>query len=385
MNKQFLLAGMFRSGTTMLARMLHSNPNIVCASDPFLPIFKSFRNTIANELFGKVDSNAPLNDYFFDKNQNNLYQEIQNRSFSISVPKGEIIKLREQIEIDCKPYSPLIIPFLKKLDGETYSDLFLSAFEIINQSYGKKSAKVIGIKEVWVYEFSKHFQKLKSDNKIIHIIRDPRSVVASNYASGGTYPLIFLIRQWRKAAILAMYHANNSIDMRLLIFEEVLSNPEKKAREMCKFLEVDFHENMTDPSSYIDGIGEPWRQNSSFHINKNDRTDFNPKAKDSWKKVLNDEVLYLIELFCGNEMKLLGYETNCDIGILQKYPQSLLDFEDDVSNFSEWIKPYANYDYNKEIQSEIERLEMTKSKLNLSTQAKKLLFLEPSFSKMLDL
>ena len=49
MNKYFI-SGMFRSGTTMIARMLHANPNIVCASDPFAPIFKSFRNNVCNEM-----------------------------------------------------------------------------------------------------------------------------------------------------------------------------------------------------------------------------------------------------------------------------------------------------------------------------------------------
>ena len=65
MNGNFLVSGMFRSGTTMFARMLHANPNIVCASDPFAPLFKSYRNTIAQDMIQDFDIQSPLNDYYF--------------------------------------------------------------------------------------------------------------------------------------------------------------------------------------------------------------------------------------------------------------------------------------------------------------------------------
>ena len=42
--KTFFITGMFRSGTTLVSRMFHSHPEIACASDPFAPVFKMFRN-----------------------------------------------------------------------------------------------------------------------------------------------------------------------------------------------------------------------------------------------------------------------------------------------------------------------------------------------------
>ena len=77
MNKYFI-SGMFRSSTTMIARMLHANPNIVCASDPFAPIFKSFRNMVCNEILSSFDPDSPLHDYYFDTRQNRIYHTIQN-------------------------------------------------------------------------------------------------------------------------------------------------------------------------------------------------------------------------------------------------------------------------------------------------------------------
>ena len=72
--KFFFLTGMFRSGTTLLARMFNSHKNITLASDPFSPIFKEFRNEILNKnTKDTFDSNAPLNDYYFDQFQNNIF------------------------------------------------------------------------------------------------------------------------------------------------------------------------------------------------------------------------------------------------------------------------------------------------------------------------
>lgn len=384
MNTQFLVSGMFRSGTTMLARMLHANPNIVCASDPFAPIFKSYRNMVATDLNGSCDPDAPLHDYYLDRVQNALFQEIQKRGFAQPVATDEVVALRERIKHHCPPYSPLIVPHLAELGGVTYAELFDSALDMIRKVYGKQGAQAVGFKEVWIDEFTPLFRKLNPGNKIIHLIRDPRSVVASNFASGSTYPLIFLIRQWRKIVTLAWHNADHSADVKLVRFEYLLSDPETVAKDLCEFLEVDFHENMTDPSSYTDGAGQPWHQNTSYR--KDDKPDgerrFNSSALDKWKQVLSDDVVALIDLFCSWEMALLGYEAVSDIKEARRSPE-MLDYEDDPTTCAEWIKPYATYNYIKDILAELQRLALIESQQVLSEQSKRLLTLEPGMFEVL--
>lgn len=382
LKRNFLVTGMFRSGTTMIARMLHSNPNIICASDPFSPIFKSFRNTIFSELVDSFDRDAPLHDYYLNHKYNDLYQELQSRDFSQPIQKEEVIALRQKLKIHCLPYPPLILPYLNKLNGATYSELFESAVEIISKAYGKKDAKAIGFKEVWVDEFSPHFRNLNSGNKIIHIIRDPRSVVASNFASGTTYPLMFLIRQWRKIATLALHNSQSTEDAKLIFFEDLLSNPEIKARELCAFLGVDFHENMHNPSSFTDGEGLPWFQNTSYNNFEKKKREFNLTAMDKWKLILSDNDLALIELLCSKEMSMLRYETINDINEIKKR-HDILEYEDDLSNCAQWIKPYSKYNYAKEVKSELKRLEMIDLQQELSEQSMRMLTLEPSMYKAL--
>jgi hypothetical protein len=375
MSGNFLITGMFRSGTTMLARMMHSNPNVVCASDPFAPIFKSYRNVVAKTIEDKFDENSPLNDYYFDKMQNNIFREIQKKDFNIAVPKDELSALRGRIREHCKPYSPKIIPNLHMLKGSTYVELLDSAVEIIRKSYKKTGENLIGYKEVWVDEMSMHFIKMKKGNKVIHLVRDPRSIVASNFSSGATYPLLFLIRQWRKLASIAWMNEKNNKNIIFIKFEDLILNPKEVAMRICEFLNIEYHVNMIDPNRYKDGNDDFWVQNSSHDDNnlKGVRQKFNKQSLDKWKSVLSDEVISLIEIFCSYEMKLFGYHNSKKFDINQS--GLLLDYKDNTSLYSEWIKLYAPYDNSKEIAVELTRYLLLKSNVFLSKDTEKLFLL----------
>ena len=68
---------------------------------------------------------------------------------------------------------------------------------------------------------------------------------------------MFLIRQWRKIVTLAWYNADHSADVKLVRFEDLLSDPERWPGNCAN--SGDFHENMTD-RPFTDGAGQPWRQ-----------------------------------------------------------------------------------------------------------------------------
>ena len=81
---QLFVTGIFRSGTTLLARMLNTHKSICMASDPFAPIFKCFRNEIAQKKKGGFfDNHSPLNDYYFNDEQKILFKSIQSQNFNI--------------------------------------------------------------------------------------------------------------------------------------------------------------------------------------------------------------------------------------------------------------------------------------------------------------
>ena len=372
MTTNFLITGMFRSGTTMLARMLHANKNIVCASDPFAPIFKSFRNTVLLANMQTVDPDSPLHDYYFDTQPRKTFDLIQSSSFDLPVSSEEINNLRDRIKKHCIPYSPLIIDFLFMLDGTTYSDIFHSCFSILNAAYPKKQPQAVGFKEVWVDEFAPHFLKISENTKIIHIVRDPRSVVASNFASGAAYPLLFLTRQWRKLASVAWLNSMTSENVKLVRFEDLISNTKNVAEEVCRFIGVDYDSDMEDSTTFKDGLGKKWKQNTSFRSKKaeNNVTGLNVSSMNTWRSSLLPNTVALLEFLCSSEMDLLGYTPE---QFHHKKSQELtkIDRNHSIPPIANWIVPYVDYNDEIEFDREIERYNVINSCEKISTQKKK--------------
>ena len=111
---------MFRSGTTLLGRMLNAHPYITIASDPYLPFFKMFRTKIAENLGMAIPVEQPLNDYYFSQDQVQLFKQIQQASFNLPFVTSDLDMLRKSIRSYGEPYSPNIMPHLEQIKGDTY-------------------------------------------------------------------------------------------------------------------------------------------------------------------------------------------------------------------------------------------------------------------------
>lgn len=355
MTSYFLVTGMFRSGTTLLARLLHANKNIICASDPYAPVFKAYRNHYGSQLIPNFDGESPLHDYYFDKIQNDLFRKMQSEDFGVPLASGFIEEIKPKIRKHCGPYSPLLHDHLHLLKGNTFSELFRSGLQAIERAYYKDNAQAIGFKEVWVGEFAAHFLRLASDTKVIHIVRDPRAIVASNFVSGARYPLFFLARQWRKLASLAWFDADRSDKVKLIRFEDLVASPETVTKEICAFLGVDFDEEMIDVGNLKDGAGKSWRQNTSHQdaqrMPKQESEGFNSVTAQKWRTVLPEQHIKLTEKLCYFEMKLCRYPLISTHFSSYEMDDGLL-FKEDDAHLAGWIKPYSTYSYLKEMATE---------------------------------
>ena len=371
--KFFFLTGMFRSGTTLLARMFNSHKNITLASDPFSPIFKEFRNEILKKnIKNTFDFNAPLNDYYFDQFQNNIFHKIQESSFDLPLTVVSNVELIQKIKSHVRPYSPKIIDILDRLTQENVSDLLYEGMKIINKSYGNKNTQIIGLKEVWTNEFSQLFINNFNDAKVINIVRDPRAVIASNFAKKNyRYPITFLCRQWRKLSSLAWYYSKNNANILLIRYEDLISNPEEITREICKFLEIKYDLSLLMTDKFVDGGGKKWEQNSSYKKNSNG---FDTSSINKWIQILEPVHIKLIEAFCSFEMSLLGYEFNYDLDF-SKAESIFCDYEEISTGIADWIKPYSNYVTLNEGKNELARFESIINTNKINKNKKNLLAL----------
>ena len=62
---QLFITGLFRSGTTFLARALNAHPELSVASDPYFEFWKLLRNKWYGGRDAEFNTAAPLSDYFF--------------------------------------------------------------------------------------------------------------------------------------------------------------------------------------------------------------------------------------------------------------------------------------------------------------------------------
>ena len=335
---------MFRSGTTLLGRLVNAHKEVSIATDPYMFFFKSFRNKVAKIHKIKIDPLSPLNDYYFSIEQFMLFKAIQNTSFDVDFNISNLDKFRKEIYLGGKNYSPLIMPHLDEITGKTYKELLNSMVNLLSKYYSQEGHKIIGFKEVWTDEFITPLARSFHNAKFIQIVRDPRAVCASKKASFNTYPWLFLARQWRKLAALAWFYQQRDCDFRqrvlLIKYENLIRNPEQTIKEICKHLELDFDQQMIDPKNFIDGSGEKWIQNTSFGKGKQE---FDKNSIYRWQNTLTDCEVSFIEALCGPEMKLHGYEPRKNFKKID--PELILSpprvADEQLAN---WIRKYVKND-----------------------------------------
>ena len=81
-------------------------------------------------------------------------------------------------------------------------------------------------------------------------------------------------------------------------------NPEANARRICEFLGLKYSGEMTETQNFLDGFGQPWRQNTSYG---NGTQSFDVDAIDRWRRYLSVDEIAFIETICTVEMGLHGY------------------------------------------------------------------------------
>lgn len=350
--------GMFRSATTMLARSLSAHSEITIASDPYFQYFKSFRNEIYGPNISDFDFNSPLSDNFWDDNLP-LDKIILEGSLDVEMNHTTLEEVINLIKDYAGRDSEKIIPLLSSVKANNYKDLLSELITIIYEAYGKDSTKFVGFKSTFSELFITPILRALPGSKIICVVRDPRAIFASQIVPKKDYPLLYVVRQWRKSIeyILENIKEENVIVVR---YEDLVDNPEQFMKDMSKFIGIDYESDMINPSKYLDGGGSSWSQNSSYDDSKN-RQVINNKNKERWKEILSENEIQIIEDLCNSEMKIFGYHriTENNLVDLEK------KYNENESDFRTWFREYYyQYEFNEiEIRKEIIRFLYIENKI----------------------
>ncbi len=151
--------------------------------------------------------------------------------------------------------------------------------------------------------------------KIVHIVRDPRDVLASQKNrwkrkryGGDNIPYSEIIRVWFnyhpytitklwvKATALAMQLKNHE-RVYILRFEDIIANPEQEIKKVCGFLGLPYESGMLD----IEQIGSSHRQNTD------QQRGVAQKALNTWVKTLTPGEVTLCERIAVDQMKAFSF------------------------------------------------------------------------------
>ncbi len=332
---------MFRSGTTLMSRIIQAHADCCCANDPILPFFKDIRNIAAKEEgISLCSEEEPISDYYYKQESIRLMDSLLNFDLTRPADAIDIVELRAAIAKYTDGFSTLLLPHLGEVNGKTYKDILQSVFEITQKTYGNGNSTVTAMKTPWLDEFTPALLNAFSNIKVIHIIRDVRAVCSSKLSQTGKYSWPFMIRQWRKSGTLIWHHSilNKLENVHIIKYEDLVTSPDKTCQGICDFLGVDYDPEMINPEKFIGHDGSPWMANTSY---SHTTAKITTASMNKWKTKLTDTQIRFIEACSADVMQTFDYE---------KFKPTLeetsdifsLDMDIPLENIAEWFHPFLD-------------------------------------------
>lgn len=275
--KSFFIAGVQRSGTTLLSVLLDNHPMVDL--DGFS---KAFRLITCFKNYEKV---LPLN---------------------LQHAEAEILKWK--IKTD---YKGRLAAFLDYENLDKYADFRAMIQASITTHLAKNGKQVWGDKSPNLQYYVMEILHLIPSAKIIHIVRDGRATAYSN-STRAHQDILLAAQAWVKGNVVAL--SNQQLvgkDQYLIVkYEDLLAFPEKTMREVCQFLELPFDEKMLDLTN---GNDEKNYVKSTFDTSK----------IHQFKKQISPKNIRKIESIQSPLLQKMGYELIFPETLNQAKPLSL--------------------------------------------------------------
>jgi hypothetical protein len=304
MNKNFIILGMFRSGTTMLARRLSVHPNIHCASDPFFQFYKALRNAAYDHAWSSYNySDEPVCDLFSSMNPElDIFIERNLDIYSLNIGAKDLSHLKERIIEYTMRDSPKIAENINDINAKNYGECATQLFQITEKSYYNKSITAYGFKLTFAESLAMSSIRGRTEIPVIFLFRNPCDIQLSQTASSliesNKYPILYVIRKWRDS-VRVYFDFKEKHPLFLLRLEDFIKNPEKKLSQIAEFLNVPVDLDLMDPKLMKNDNNVKWEINTSF------TKQISITKKDLYSKCKDE--LEFIKIACCPELYLLGY------------------------------------------------------------------------------
>jgi hypothetical protein len=366
MPAELLVTGCYRSGTTLLEKLLHAHPAACVASQPF-PVLYSHVKALFDAERG-LNRRYPLGHRFLEDGYSDadFAAFLDERSLThadLDDVFGQLARYTEGL------WTPEILGVRSAIRPGTFMDVYRQLMRAVPGLFSQNDLRVIGSKEILIEEYVPYL--LERGVHVIVIIRDPRDMVASlNFrerenATGRNRPVLYSVRLWRKSVATAIaFEAHTRF--RWLRYEDLVARPQPMMADLGSFLGLPPYPEAALTAPLRDQRGAAWEGNSSFR----DQVGISRESVGRFDSVLPQAVRAMIETVTAPEMRLLGYVAS------PRDPAALKRYRDPFND----VHAKFTADYSADpahVRHEIARLEQLDSPTALPDDEARRWFLYP--------
>lgn len=301
--EMIFIVGNSRSGTTMLSRILGGNPSVYSLNELHFIENLISPEQINNDYRPQKQESKEIIATLLRTERDSLYSNSDIDEYLVEASK--ILSLYK----DEQPTAMQLFSFFCSYEAKTHNKLIPCEQTPKNIYYVNEILTAL------------------PNSKFINMYRDPRDVLLSQklrwkrrflgaknvpffretLRSWLNYHPITMSKLWRSAVNESdiLTHKNSEYLLNVQ-FESLLSQPSVQIKRICDFLDIDFHEDMSNVPQVGSSSGKDNDQNRGIDKSRQGNWDNGGLTKGE---------IGVCQAICGNEMESLGYK-KADVGNL---------------------------------------------------------------------
>lgn len=369
------VTGCYRSGTTLLEKLLHSHPQVCVGSQPF-PVLYFFAKSRFLAERGLV-RRYPLGHLFLERD----YEVAQFTQFlaELELSAADLDQVFRQLaDYKLGLWTPEVLQFRGEVAAGAFPVIYRRLHELLAGLLAKSDAAFWGSKEVLCEEFIPFV--LAQGGRVVVSIRDPRDMITSldyrrrDNLTGEHRPLLFSLRAWRKSVAFVLAYEDHP-HFHWLRYEDLVRDPSTELSNLARFLGVSNLADRALAGPLADQYGRTWQGNSSFA----DLTGISMASVGKYRTELPRSALTYLETCCRPEMDRLGYVCDTPAGTRQ----NLLAYREPFARIHAKFDP--DYSWSAErVERETERLGRLDAGHALALDEARAWFLDPqAYAKLI--
>ena len=303
-----LVSGCYRSGTTLLEKVLHSHPQICVASQPLPIVYFYAKSAFLNSR--NLARRYPLDHLFLEEGY--TADDFCRFLSDYELSHGDLDDIFAQLaDYKLGLWTPQVLTLRPAVRPGKFYKVYAQLLRLLAELLGKPSARYAGSKEVLSEEYVPFL--LSHGVRVLLSVRDPRDMITSlnfrerDNQTGEHRPILYSLRAWRKSVAFALGYENHP-GCYWHRYEDFVRDPRAVTARLSEFLGVTGFPESEFAAGIPSQEGGAWKGNSSFA----DFTGISDESVGRSAEHLPESVREFVETTCYPEMQALGYDVDID-------------------------------------------------------------------------